>query len=363
MRDDDQPWSLGWLKCTGTETGEKRKRLPRGEFVLVFWRDGKRQRFRLDTDSEAEARRRAPTIYASALRPRGNTVAELWEAYCRANEGKPSVAIMRHQWKALEPFFGSMNAETITIDDCEAYAAERRAAGRKDGTIITELGRIRMVLNWAKKRDIIKEARHIQRPRAVKSKTEHLTARQVIALADACKAPHLSLFVHLAYATAGRAGAILGLTWDRVHFERNKIDLEDPEMKAAHKGRAVVPMTRTLKVRLLEAQRGARTPYVIEWAGERVGSVKKGLATAAKAAGLPHVHPHMLRHSAAVRQAEMGVPMDEIASHLGHSNTKVTRDIYARFSPEALTKSAAALELDDLEPRPVRFGEPGKSAA
>ena len=86
---------------------------------------------------------------------------------------------------------------------------------------------------------------------------------------------------------------------------------------------------------------------MIEWAGERVGSVKKGLATAAEAAGLPKVSPHMLRHSAAVRQAEMGVPMEEIASHLGHTDTKITRAIYARFSPEALSRSAAALELDN----------------
>lgn len=159
--------------------------------------------------------------------------------------------------------------------------------------------------------------------------------------------PQLTLFVHLAYATAGRAAAILGLTWERVDFEREKIDLEDPDSKATHKGRAVVMMTRTLKTRLLNARAGALSEHVIEWAGKPVGSVKKGLTAAATTAGLPHVHPHLLRHSAAVRQAELGVPMEEIASHLGHSNPKVTREIYARFSPEALSRSRDALELDD----------------
>jgi len=348
MRDQDAPYDIGRLKSAN---------FPSGECVLTFWKDGKRRRFRLGTSDEAEARRRAPGVYAEALRPTGTTIAELWEAYRADKAGRPVVEIMGYEWKALEPRFGAMAAEAISIADCRAYIEERRAIrttrhpnGIKDGTIVTELGRIRMVLKWAEKHKLIASAPPIERPALPKRHADkHLTTNQVRQLAEACKAPHLELFVHLAFATAGRAAAILGLTWDRVHFDRGKIDLEDPDIKVAHKGRAVVPLTRTLRVRLIEAQRGARSAYVIEWNGERVGSVKKGLATAAKNAGLPHVHPHMLRHSAAVRQAEAGVPMEEIASYLGHANPKVTRDIYARFSPEALSKGAAALELDDEE--------------
>lgn len=48
--------------------------------------------------------------------------------------------------------------------------------------------------------------------------------------------------------------------------------------------------------------------------------------------------------------AEAGVPMEEIASFLGHSDMKITRDVYARFSPNALRDAAAALELDEITP-------------
>ncbi len=339
MRNQDTPYEIGRLKSS---------KFPAGECVLTFWNDGKRRRFRLGTSDEAQARRLAPAFYAQAVRPKGTTVRELWDAYLVDKTGRAVAAIMPYEWKALEARFGDMNAEDISIEDCRAHIAERRALGRKDGTIITELGRIRMVTKWAEKRKLIAKAPDMERPEKRKTRARFLKHHEIRALAGACKAPHLTLFVHVAYATAGRAQAILGLTWDRVDFERNKIDLEDPDIIVAHKGRAIVQMTRALRLRLLEAQRGARSDYVIEWAGQRVKSVKKGLATAAAAAGLGHVHPHMLRHSAAVRQAEEGVPMDEIASHLGHSNTKVTRDVYARFSPEALSKSAAALELDDL---------------
>jgi integrase len=342
MPREKEPYDIGRLRS---------KSYPQGECVLTFWRDGTRRRFRLGTSDEAEARRRAPAIYAEAVRPTGTTIEELWEAYRLDKAGRPVVEIMGHEWKAMRARFGAMPAESVTIADCRGYIEERRAVGRKDGTIVTELGRLRMVLRWAEKHRLIDRAPAIERPTLPKRQIDkHLTAAQVRQLAEACKMPHLALFVHLAYGTAGRAGAILGLTWDRVHFDLNKIDLEDPAITIAHKGRAVVPMTKTLRMRLWEQHNAARSDFVIEWAGQRVGSVKKGLATAARAAGLPHVHPHMLRHSAAVRQAEMGVPMEEIASYLGHSNPTITRRIYARFSPEALSKGAAALELDDETP-------------
>lgn len=40
--------------------------------------------------------------------------------------------------------------------------------------------------------------------------------------------------------------------------------------------------------------------------------------------------------------------MDEIAQFLGHNDVKVTRTVYARFSPDFLAEAAAALEYDDL---------------
>lgn len=275
-------------------------------------------------------------------------MAELWEAYCADKAGRAVVVTMGHTWKALRDRFGLMSGDGITIADCRAHAEERRTRGIQDGTIHTELGHLRMVLRWSERHRLISKASDIERPAKPRAGEKHLTADEVMSLIDACAMPHLKLFVHLAFATAGRAGAILGLTWDRCDFERGKIDLEDPRMDAPHKGRAIVPMTRTIRAALLDARQGALSPFVIEWGGARVTSVKKGLASAAARAGLRKVTPHMLRHSAAVRLAEDGVPMEEIASFLGHRNVSVTRNIYARFSSEYLREAAGALELDDF---------------
>src|SRR3954454_6456098 len=184
----------------------------KGECVLVFRRDGVRSRIRLGTPDPHEAARRAPAIFAELTRPKGKTLAELWDGYKSDMSGRAVLVTMRHTWKALRSRFGWMPGDAITIADCRAHVEERRKAGIKDGTIHTELGHLRMILLWAEKNRLIDRAPFIERPAKPKPPEKHLSRAEVKALAKACQMPHLELFVHLAYATAGRAAAILGLT-------------------------------------------------------------------------------------------------------------------------------------------------------
>ena len=157
------------------------------------------------------------------------------------------------------------------------------------------------------------------------------------------------MFVRLALATAGRAGALFELRWARVDWQRRQIDLrgETPE---TNKRRAIVPINETLLVALQEAQGAAQTPFVLEWGGQRLRSVKGAFKRAAARCGWNDVTPHTLRHSAAVWMAEAGVPMAVISQYLGHTSTAVTEKVYARFSPDYLRSAAAALEVaEDTE--------------
>jgi hypothetical protein len=47
--------------------------------------------------------------------------------------------------------------------------------------------------------------------------------------------------------------------------------------------------------------------------------------------------------------AEDGVPMEEIAQFLGHSNVSITRRVYARFSPIYLRKAAKSVDFGPLD--------------
>jgi integrase len=320
----------------------------RGKFCLIYWDGcGKRHRYNLGTTDPREANNLAPAIYAELTKPKGTTVESLWEGYQADMRGRAVITTMGHTFKSLRDRFGPMEASSISVADCRAHIDNRRLGGIKDGTIHTELGHLRMILLWAEKRKLIERAPYIGRPAKPKSEKVPLTKDEVYALRDACEVPHMRLFVLLAYRTAARSAALLGLRWDRVDLERGKIDLRDPSITTPHKGRAIVPISDTTRAALAEARAGALTPYVIEWAGKPVRSVKKGLATAARKAELGKVSPHLLRHSAACHMAEAGVPMEAVAQFLGHSDVSVTRTIYAKFSNEFLQDAAQALELDD----------------
>jgi len=154
---------------------------------------------------------------------------------------------------------------------------------------------------------------------------------------------HVKLFIILAWCTAGRHSALLELTWSRVDFERRQVRLAT-EAVHGRKGRATVYINDWL-LGALQASYEARTSdYVIEWGGKPLKSIKRSFGEAASRARLPDVTPHVLRHSAAVAMVGAGISMEKVSQVLGHSNTRITERVYARFQPDHLKDAAKALE-------------------
>ncbi len=232
---------------------------------------------------------------------------------------------------------------SITPAGCREYCATRKAQGKKPATYITELKHLRLALNWGVKHNLIKEVPFIEIPPKPAPRDRYLTKDEFEKLFEAAKAHHIKVAMALMIATAGRIEAILELTWGRVDFDRSKIQLQDRFTAKRQKGRAVVPMNASLRAILKTAYDNRTCQYVVEWAGRQVKSVRKGFQNAAEKAKLEDVSPHVLRHSAAVWMAEAGIPMEEISQYLGHSSTKTTRDVYAKYSPEHLATAANVL--------------------
>jgi integrase len=56
---------------------------------------------------------------------------------------------------------------------------------------------------------------------------------------------------------------------------------------------------------------------------------KNIMARACRAAGIPHYHPHDLRHRYASVKIAEGVPVTDLAAQLGHSKKSLTLDVYS----------------------------------
>jgi integrase len=322
-----------------------------GRKVVTWWEGNRRRRYRFRAGiTQAELNTELNRFIKSREKLLGRepkTVGEIFDAYIRDREidGKPTG---KHtvSWKALRPYFAHMSPSDIDKKACRDFQDARTRAGRSLGTSWTDLSVLRACLNWAGKSNVIQVAPFIWLPTPPKPKERHLTRDEAEQLLANAQAMHLRMFIRLALATAGRASAILELEWPRVDFQRGQIDLRTAEQNRI-KRRAIVPMNDTLRAALLEAQAGALTGYVIEWGGQRVRSVKRAFAQACKRAGLTDVSPHTLRHTAAVWMAEAGESMAVIAQYLGHSDSRITERVYARFSPDYLKRASQALDMRD----------------
>ena len=321
----------------------------RDGWAACLYEGGKRlSRRKLRSSDEAGARAEIDRIINHVTQGETKTVRDLWEAYRKDREGRVIAQNMDYSGRAVLPFFGAMWPEQVTHEICRAYIASRRALGKQDGTIRTDLAHLRVALQWAYKTKRTGQKAVVELPPAAPPKDRYLTRDEAQRLMDAAMMPHVRLFILLGLSTAGRAAALLDLTWDRVDFDRGMIYLGDKDATRPRKGRASVPMTDDLRTALLDARSQARTDHVIEWTGSRIQKIRKGVEAAAKRAGLTEVSPHVLRHTAAVWMAEAGVSMAQIARVLGHSDSAITERVYASFSPDYLRGAVQHLNITGI---------------
>lgn len=322
-----------------------------GRFYVRWWKDGW-HRISARTADRREAERFLAQLVAGTLEPPAPeqpTIGAILDGYL--SDRRPivaSYATLEYSCAALRRHLGDLTPEHLTIARSRLYARQRRAEGyaagqlRKpvaDGTVAREIVTLRAALRWAVAARWIPAAPRIEAPSAAKPRDRWLTRDEAARLLAACQAPHVRLFVALGLYTAARAGAVLGLTWDRVDLARGVVDLGDG---TGNKRRNPVPIPDALRPYLLEARSGATCDAVVEHGSRPVASVKTGFAAACRRAGLSGVTPHTLRHTAATWMVAGGVPLGEVARYLGDSE-RTTERVYAKHSPDYLRGAARVL--------------------
>lgn len=317
----------------------------RGTWRLC-WTENRRKRTRsLRTSSEADAKEWLARFLAELNqppRPEIPTVSAILAGYLRDRQGAvvdwPRLELcVRH----LKRHMGWMHADDLRPSHSKAYAAARRKEGIKDGTIAKELRTLRAGLRWAVSERWIDIAPRVTPPRLPLARSRWLTRSEAAKLQASAVSAHVRLFIDLCLSTAARRSAVLFLRWEQIDLEARTIDFG---AGVGNKRRAVVPINATLHASLVEAKTAAQTPWVIEFNGQRVGSIKKAFARAVKRAGIEHCTPHDLRRTAGSWMLQAGIPIEVISAMLGHSDIRITQQVYARFNVDWLRPAAAALE-------------------
>lgn len=264
---------------------------------------------------------------------------------------------LRYRYKNILPYFGDLLYRHLSPDKCRHYCDIRRNQNAADSTIRDEIGLVATALNHALRNEDIDKVPNTWRPPASEPRERYLTKQEARRLLIQCEAFHLRTFVLLALSTAARTGAILDLTWDRVDFEKERIDFRIPGKKRTNKRRAIVPINYELSEELKIGVERATSDYVIEWGGKKVDAIKGSFKTAVRNANLDEdITPHTLRHTAATWMANTGVSLWDIKGILGHSSIETTQRVYAHHTSDYLENASSKLSdyVGFVRSNPVR---------
>lgn len=303
------------------------------------------------------------------------TLQDVWDVYRKKHVEKRVANTYGADlaWKQMEGFFGAKSVSFLSQSSADEYV-EKRTTGKlgrkvKPQTVTKELSYLVAAVRFAAspKGKLLDPSfvQKIELPEQGDPRDRWLTKAEIQKLLDAAarlrRGDRLSRgerFIWLALETAGRAQALLELTWDRVDFETNVIHLDVPGRKRTKKGRATVPISKALRPILERAYRERKNDFVLEHQGSVWSSVQyivmeAGLAPKQKvktsqkpkATG---ISPHVFRHTAATQMARRGVPLFIVAKVLGNS-LRIVESTYAKHAPDDLRDAVELISNDQME--------------
>ncbi len=235
---------------------------------------------------------------------------------------------------------------------------------------------LKMVYNYAVRDKIIQinPMTNIERPNyKARSPMHILTEEEAIRLIDAGEKFHFDTICALTVTTGLREGEVLGLSWQNINLNENDpfititrqaqyipgkgIRILEPKTDSSHRK---IPIGRLVLDKLL-----AHKKYVEKmkaFAGERwkehnlvfpstvgtpisVQNFLRKYRQVLKAANLPKIGFHDLRHTAASLMLLSGIHIKVVSERLGHSDIRITLDLYSHIMPSMQRGAADTMDL------------------
>lgn len=156
-------------------------------------------------------------------------------------------------------------------------------------------------------------------------------------------------------ATVSRPEAVLQLSRPQLDFPNRLIDMNPPGRETTIKGRPIIPMVQVAYDNMQGEWTGLWIAYPTERGARPLKSIRMGFERARERAGLSEkITPYTIRRTIATQLRKRGVPLEEIAGFLGHTEDEheVTED-YAIYSPDYLGLAAQAIDAYCWELQPL----------
>ena len=277
------------------------------------------------------------------------------------------------------PYFDQKKVPLRSLDHTmiQRYMDEKHECGRLDGkgglsprSLRLHKNIISQTLDLAVQTKLIpaNPCQFVELPQNVRYESTFYTAAQLQDLFTALQGDELLPLVKITALYGLRRSELLGLQWDSIDFERKTMTIRHTVSKVTEvvakdktknaSSRRTFPLTEEAeaifrRAKELEQQNRAafgreyqENDYVFKWADGHPYSpdyISHHFAKVLKRHGLPHIRFHELRHSCASMLINMGFTLKDVQEWLGHSDIKMTANVYSHLDNARKNTIAAKL--------------------
>jgi integrase len=279
----------------------------------------------------------------------------------------------------LVPAFGPIRLEQLSPMTVQRWLTKHKDEHGARRRITLAHATLRSALSEAQRLQLvsINAAALVKVPKPKARVSASLSVEQANAFLKVARGHRLSALFSVALACGLRLGEATGLLWDDVDLESGEVRVRQQlqrvgkrlvlqALKTAKSRRtlmlpdACIELLKTHRKQQLEERMKAGkswvdtglvfTTYASLGKDRKVGTgldprnVLRVLRTLLKAAKLPMVRFHDLRHSAASLLIAEGVELVEVSMLLGHSELRVTADLYSHLQQQTASRAAKRME-------------------
>lgn len=207
-------------------------------------------------------------------------------------------------------------------------------------------------------------------PKVARKEPNYFQPAEIRAILDALDKEPLKwrAIVNLLIVTGCRRGEIMGLKWEKVSFDLNRIKIDRALLYTKSNG-VYEDSTKTSDVRYLripaetmqllrewkEEQEHNRLVYANLWTNSgyvftredgrpmNPDSITCWLREFSERHGLPHINPHAFRHTVASVLISNGTDVVTVSKQLGHASVTTTEGFYAHMIEEQKAKASECI--------------------
>ena len=285
---------------------------------------------------------------AKAERKAALTVAELAERFMAEHveakrKDRTAAEYRRLLDRIILPALGKKKVADVTrADVAKLHHAGRNAPYQANRTMAVLSKAMNLAEAWGIRPDGSNPCRHVEK-NAERGRERLLSAAELARLGDALAghdgSPYVPAAIKLLLFTGARLGEVLGLQWSWIDFERGEARL--PDSKTGAKTLHLAPPALAV---LAALPRIEGNPHVIvgQVDGAALVNLEKPWRAIRKAAGLPDVRLHDLRHAFASVGAMSGSSLLVIGKLLGHTQAATTAR-YAHLAADPVKAAGAGI--------------------